>query len=57
METTTEILDRLRPRFSTACGQQLPPRSYAAPAGHALIDQELCLPRSWTSDPGRRQGC
>ena len=26
---------------------------YAAPAGHALIDRELYLPRSWTSDPGR----
>ena len=29
--------------------------SYAAPAGHALIDRELYLPRSWTSDPGRCQ--
>src|SRR5207342_84934 len=27
--------------------------AYAAPAGHALIDRELYLPRSWTSDPGR----
>jgi len=27
--------------------------TYAAPAGHALIDRELYLPRSWTSDPGR----
>ena len=26
---------------------------YAAPAGHALIDRELYLPRSWTDDPGR----
>ena len=26
---------------------------YAAPAGHALIDRELYLPRSWTADPGR----
>jgi SRSO17 transposase len=24
---------------------------YAAPAGHALIDRELYLPRSWTGDP------
>jgi SRSO17 transposase len=29
--------------------------SYAAPAGHALIDRELYLPRSWTSDPARCQ--
>jgi SRSO17 transposase len=28
---------------------------YAAPAGHALIDRELYLPRSWTSDPARCQ--
>jgi SRSO17 transposase len=27
--------------------------SYAAPGGHALIDRELYLPQSWTSDPGR----
>jgi SRSO17 transposase len=27
--------------------------SYASPAGHALIDRELYLPRSWTADPGR----
>jgi SRSO17 transposase len=27
--------------------------SYAAPAGHALIDRELYLPKSWTADPGR----
>jgi SRSO17 transposase len=27
--------------------------SYAARAGHALIDRELYLPRSWTDDPGR----
>lgn len=27
--------------------------SYAGPAGHALIDRELYLPRSWTADPGR----
>jgi SRSO17 transposase len=27
--------------------------SCAAPAGHALIDRELYLPRSWTSDPAR----
>jgi SRSO17 transposase len=27
--------------------------AYAAPGGHALIDRELYLPRSWTSDPGR----
>lgn len=27
--------------------------SYAAPAGHALIDRELYLPWSWTSDPAR----
>jgi SRSO17 transposase len=27
--------------------------SYASPAGHALIDRELYLPRSWTTDPGR----
>lgn len=27
--------------------------SYAAPGGHALIDRELYLPESWTSDPGR----
>ena len=26
---------------------------YAAPRGHALIDRELYLPRSWTDDPGR----
>jgi SRSO17 transposase len=26
---------------------------YAAPAGHALIDRELYLPRSWTDDPRR----
>src|SRR5690348_8289798 len=27
--------------------------SYAAPAGHALIDRELYLPRSWISDKAR----
>jgi SRSO17 transposase len=27
--------------------------SYAAPGGHALIDRELYLPRSWTDDPPR----
>jgi SRSO17 transposase len=27
--------------------------SYAARAGHALIDRELYLPRSWTGDPAR----
>jgi len=26
---------------------------YAAPRGHALIDRELYLPRSWTDDQGR----
>jgi SRSO17 transposase len=27
---------------------------YAAPRGHALIDRELYLPKSWTGDPARR---
>jgi hypothetical protein len=27
--------------------------SYASSAGHALIDRELYLPRSWTADPAR----
>ena len=27
--------------------------AYAAPAGHALIDRALYLPRSWTEDPDR----
>jgi SRSO17 transposase len=27
--------------------------SYASPAGHALIDRDLYLPRSWTTDPAR----
>jgi SRSO17 transposase len=27
--------------------------SYASPAGHALIDRELYLPRSWTADQDR----
>jgi SRSO17 transposase len=27
--------------------------SYASPAGHALIDRELYLPRSWAADPAR----
>ena len=27
--------------------------TYAAPAGHALIDRELYLPKSWTADPAR----
>jgi SRSO17 transposase len=27
--------------------------SYASPAGHALIDRELYLPKSWTADPAR----
>jgi SRSO17 transposase len=27
--------------------------TYAAPGGHALIDRELYLPRSWTGDPAR----
>ncbi len=27
--------------------------SYASQAGHALIDRELYLPRSWTADPAR----
>jgi SRSO17 transposase len=26
---------------------------YSAPRGHALIDRELYVPRSWTTDPGR----
>lgn len=26
---------------------------YSAPAGHALIDRELYLPKSWTGDPER----
>ena len=30
--------------------------SYASPAGHTLIDRELYLPRSWTSDPARCAG-
>src|SRR6516162_3581144 len=29
--------------------------AYAAPGGHALIDRELYLPKSWTSDLGRCQ--
>jgi SRSO17 transposase len=29
--------------------------AYVAPAGHALIDRELYLPRSWTTGPGRCQ--
>ena len=29
--------------------------TYAAPAGHALIDRDLYLPRSWISDPARCQ--
>jgi SRSO17 transposase len=29
--------------------------TYAAPAGHALIDRELYLPKSWTADPARRR--
>jgi SRSO17 transposase len=29
--------------------------TYAAPAGSAFIDRALYLPRSWTSDPARRQ--
>ena len=27
--------------------------TYAAARGHALIDRELYLPQSWTSDPDR----
>jgi SRSO17 transposase len=27
--------------------------TYAGPAGHAMIDRELYLPRSWTDDPAR----
>jgi len=27
--------------------------TYAAPGGHALIDRELYVPKSWISDPGR----
>ena len=27
--------------------------AYVAPAGHALIDRELYLPKSWIADPGR----
>ncbi len=27
--------------------------AYTSPAGHALIDRELYLPASWTSDPDR----
>ena len=30
--------------------------AYAARAGHALIDRELYLPRSWTGDPGPLPG-
>ncbi len=29
--------------------------TYAARAGHALIDRELYLPKSWTADPARCQ--
>jgi DDE superfamily endonuclease len=29
--------------------------TYAAPAGHAAIDRELYLPRSWTENPARCQ--
>ena len=29
---------------------------YAAPRGHALIDRELYLPKSWAGDPGRCRG-
>src|SRR5262249_50825161 len=29
--------------------------TYATPAGHALIDRELYLPKSWTADPARRR--
>jgi SRSO17 transposase len=29
--------------------------TYAAPRGHALIDRELYLPRSWAGDPARRK--
>jgi SRSO17 transposase len=29
--------------------------TYAGRGGHALIDRELYLPRSWISDPGRRR--
>jgi SRSO17 transposase len=29
--------------------------AYVAPAGHALIDRELYLPKSWIADPGRCQ--
>jgi SRSO17 transposase len=29
--------------------------SYAAPHGHALIDRELNLPRSWAGDAARRK--
>jgi SRSO17 transposase len=29
--------------------------TYAAPAGHALIDRALYLPKSWTADPARCQ--
>jgi SRSO17 transposase len=28
---------------------------YATDAGHALVDRELYLPKSWTDDPGRLQ--
>jgi hypothetical protein len=28
--------------------------AYAAAAGHALIDRELYLPKSWIDDPARR---
>jgi SRSO17 transposase len=28
---------------------------YASSSGHALVDRELYLPRSWTADPGRCQ--
>ena len=27
--------------------------TYAGAAGHAMIDRELYLPRSWTADPER----
>ena len=27
--------------------------AYASPAGHALVDRELYLPRCWTDDPAR----
>jgi hypothetical protein len=56
METATEILDRLRPRFSSACGQQLP--EVLCGSGRSCADRPGALSAPVVDfRPGPMPGC